>query len=168
MGNCNFATQNQAKFIGQNIEIKRYGKKKKSAVGRGFENDTDDGFYEEHNTEQDIYEYVHCRVKRLIKSKGRYQFHTAPSNNLESRPIRTYKNGDRYLGQWDPDSNTREGQGVEVYINNSIYEGYWIDDLYNGHGRMIYPDGEIYEGEWLDGNKHGQGTYQFSDGSKYT
>jgi hypothetical protein len=31
-----------------------------------------------------------------------------------------------------------EGRGIQIYQDGSRYEGWWQDNLPNGHGRMLY------------------------------
>ena len=80
---------------------------------------------------------------------GKYKFQTATSSNLELSPLYTYENGSRYIGQWNPTTDIREGKGILVKVDGSIYEGYWKNNKFNGKGRKIYSDGGIYEGDWL-------------------
>ena len=75
--------------------------------------------------EDHIYDYAHEKVIEILLQKGKYEFPEAPESILESRPLKIFRNDDRYLGQWDPLSNTREGQGVFVCFEDYIYEGSW-------------------------------------------
>ena len=88
---------------------------------------------------------------------GKYEF-TKASSDLDLRPVKTYKNGSKYLGQLKPDSNIREGQGVFVCLNGYIYEGDWRNDKRSGQGRIIYPDDSIYQGSWLNDKRYGKCT----------
>jgi hypothetical protein len=40
----------------------------------------------------------------------------------------------------------------KIIIKNNIlsYEGYWLEDLCCGHGKLIHADGDVYEGEWKE------------------
>lgn len=40
----------------------------------------------------------------------------------------------------------KEGQGVFVWADGSIYEGNFRDNEPNYHGRIIYATGNVYEG----------------------
>lgn len=37
-----------------------------------------------------------------------------------------------------------------IFVDGSIYEGEFKDDLYNGKGRLIHADGDVYEGDWFN------------------
>ena len=50
------------------------------------------------------------------------------------------------------------GRGKLSWVDGSLYEGEWKNDMSNGKGRLIHSDGDVYEGEWVDGMAHGQGT----------
>jgi hypothetical protein len=48
-----------------------------------------------------------------------------------------FDNKSRYLGEWNVFTDTREGKGIRVRKDGSIYEGMWKDDRPNGKGRYI-------------------------------
>ena len=37
-----------------------------------------------------------------------------------------------------------------MWKDGSIYEGYWLDNMAHGKGRLIHSDGDVYEGDWLN------------------
>ena len=92
--------------------------------------------------------------------------------NLASpfRPLQIYayflliysSNFDRILG-----TNTRQGKGMQIWPDGSMYEGWWLDSKANGKGRLIHADGDVYDGMWLDDKAHGHGVYCHLDGAKY-
>jgi hypothetical protein len=41
----------------------------------------------------------------------------------------------------------REGVGIQVYLDGSIFEGYFMEDKIGGEGRFLYADGDAYMGE---------------------
>ena len=52
----------------------------------------------------------------------------------------------------------QEGFGIQTWIDNSTYEGFWINGEHNGKGTKIWKDDNLsYTGEWKEGFKHGQG-----------
>lgn len=57
--------------------------------------------------------------------------------------------------------------GVGKEINHIIYEGQFIDDVYNGYGRFIYSNGNYYIGQWLDGKRSGYGKLVDKTGRVY-
>jgi hypothetical protein len=69
------------------------------------------------------------------------------------------ENGAKYKGQWNIDSNERDGRGVQVCVDGSMYEGHWKRDKANGRGRLIHADGDVYEGDWVDDKAEGYGVY---------
>lgn len=56
---------------------------------------------------------------------------------------------------------------IYVWKNGDIYQGEFVDGLFNGQGTITSSDGYSYIGEWKDGKKNGQGTTTSSDGSSY-
>ena len=64
-------------------------------------------------------------------------------------------NGARYQGQWNTDTNMREGYGAQIWADGSIYEGMWRKDKANGVGRLIHADGYVYEGNWQNDKAEG-------------
>ena len=46
--------------------------------------------------------------------------------SLETRPIRAFVDGSKYLGQFNPETGKKEGQGITVWGDDgAIYEGYY-------------------------------------------
>ena len=72
-----------------------------------------------------------------------------------------------YIGEWRVGTDVREGRGMTVWEDGSLYEGYWKNNKGNFFGRLIHKDGDIYQGEFLDDMAHGFGYYMHSDGSHY-
>ena len=64
--------------------------------------------------------------------------------NLENRPMVRLDNGSWYLGQWREGTMIREGRGLFVYPDGSLYEGYWKDNQATFYGRLLHKDGDIY------------------------
>lgn len=72
--------------------------------------------------------------------------------------------GYTYSGDINTESQ-RDGEGILIYPNGSVYKGSWESDLRHGHGRFTSDpnnaptDGyEIeYVGEWMRGMREGQG-----------
>lgn len=59
----------------------------------------------------------------------------------------------------------RQGKGKQVYLDGSIYDGQWKNNLRNGKGSFKYPDKSLYLGEWLDDFQDGQGTQTYAKGN---
>ncbi len=49
----------------------------------------------------------------------------------------------------------------------TLYEGWFNNDIRSGKGRLIDNYSRTYEGEWNDGLFHGYGIYSWPDGRKY-
>lgn len=82
------------------------------------------------------------------------------------RPLCPLDNGAEYEGEWD-ENNHKDGRGVQIWVDGSLYEGYWKNDKANGRGRLIHADGDVYNGEWKDDKAHGYGCYNHTDGARY-
>ena len=82
------------------------------------------------------------------------------------RPITIDRNGSKYHGEWD-ELGRKDGKGIRIWPDGSLYEGYWKADLKHGRGRFLWPDGDIYSGEFFEGNIDGDGEYTWSDGRKF-
>ena len=95
-----------------------------------------------------------------------FMYRKKPLGNLEWRGIVADHDNNKYLGQWNKLTNTKEGIGILVCNNGSIYEGNWRNNMTNGKGRYIYSWGDYYDGDWVDGNKHGKGMYYLKIDSK--
>ena len=91
-----------------------------------------------------------------------------------------YNNGDIYIGEWD-DENQRNGRGIQIFINNNIYYGYWEKDKMKGIGKVIKLTQKIedfdiifnenilpfYYGEWNNNLEDGKGEEVWKDNSLY-
>ena len=71
-----------------------------------------------------------------------------------------FENGDYYVGELKDGKIT--GKGRMVYKNNKIYEGEFLDDKWNGFGKaeFFHPDGKLessYEGNWVRNLREGHG-----------
>ena len=62
-------------------------------------------------------------------------------NELEERDFVQLENNLFYKGQWNK-NNLKEGRGYQIWLDGSIYEGYWKNNMANGKGRLIHKDGD--------------------------
>ena len=70
----------------------------------------------------------------------------------------------------------REGRGICLYTDGTLYEGEWRRNMEHGFGKLMSSDRKkiIYEGEWERGKMQGTGTYYYGSsdplqlGSRYT
>jgi hypothetical protein len=44
----------------------------------------------------------------------------------EKRKMVLMENGARYTGEWIKGTKVREGKGVQIWPDGSMYEGYWF------------------------------------------
>ena len=75
--------------------------------------------------------------------------------------------GQIYSGQWNDNTNTKEGYGLQVWPDGSKFEGFWFDDKAKGYGRFILADGDVYQGSWVGDKAHGEGEYFYAEGATY-
>ena len=62
----------------------------------------------------------------------------------------------------------REGLGKLTYINGSVYEGEFVNNLPSGNdGRLTFPDGREYRGTFINGLMQGYGTFEWPNGDAY-
>jgi len=85
----------------------------------------------------------------------------------EKRTAIVLANQARYEGEWLVGTDIRQGKGMQVWPDGSMYEGYWKDSKANNKGRLIHADGDVYDGYWQDDKAHGYGVYSHLDGAKY-
>jgi len=113
------------------------------------------------DTEKDIYEFMNMDVYNKYKElpKFEYEKNNNSRHNIEHKPITTINNEVKYEGDWDVVSNERQGNGVQVWVDGSIYEGHFIKGKLHGKGRLIHADGDIYEGNFKNGKANGLGRY---------
>lgn len=68
-------------------------------------------------------------------------------------------------GDWLDDEIV--GEGKEIHKDGSIYQGKFVNGLYEGLGKIVFADKSSYSGEFSKGEKNGYGEYLWNDGSKY-
>jgi hypothetical protein len=61
----------------------------------------------------------------------------------------------------------KEGQGIQVYRDNSEYTGSFAKDLRSGSGRFTMANGGNYNGNWKNDKREGNGEQQYNNGSHY-
>ena len=66
-----------------------------------------------------------------------------------------------YLGEWNL-KGQKAGLGILITEDNSVYFGFFENDLFHGQGIFINDDGYYY-GEWKFGKIWGKGTLKFHD-----
>lgn len=71
-------------------------------------------------------------------------------SNVILRPTVEFENKAIYYGEWDKETNQRQGRGIQLWQDGSIYEGYWKNDKANFTGKLIHADKDFYEGKYLN------------------
>ena len=56
------------------------------------------------------------------------------------------RNGALYIGETLIGNQVREGRGMLIKYDGSVYEGHWKDDKYANTGRLILSNSEVYQG----------------------
>lgn len=69
--------------------------------------------------------YNNENVLEVVKSLGPYEYEAIPTDasQREIRPMVLLENNTRYEGQWNVETDTRDGLGVLIWPDGSIYEG---------------------------------------------
>jgi hypothetical protein len=75
-----------------------------------------------------------------------------------------FKNEDRYDGFWLND--LPNGEGRMIYQNGDIYEGQWSFGKKSGYGVLTKRNGDHFEGQWVNDKREGQGSYFFASKNK--
>ena len=71
-----------------------------------------------------------------------------------------------YVGEYE--KGMKHGEGELVFYNQDRYVGEFMDDLFNGNGKLISSDGRVvYDGEWRNGMRCGEGKIYFENGEYY-
>lgn len=83
-------------------------------------------------------------------------------NGIQLFGINELKTECKYEGQWNLDK--KEGRGTAHFKDGSIYEGDFINDLFDGIGKFIWRVGHVYIGGWKKGRMEGEGEFKHQDG----
>lgn len=107
-------------------------------------------------------------VERIIKNLKKFQKPVKLNKKFKHLPELgpyVYREGESYLGQYN--EGDREGFGVQIWPDGSIYEGYWLKDKFSDFGRFVHKEGDYYVGTWKEGMANGKGKLVHTDGSEY-
>jgi hypothetical protein len=125
-------------------------------------------------------ETFHSEVFRLPALSHLFQFYTRTSHRIPPSVLKLQKtlanpyisDDDQfdlpleveedvfYFGQWEND--LRNGKGVQVNSDGSIYTGSFFKGKFSGPGRLIHASGEYFEGIFKKNKPHGMGCHYFS------
>ena len=91
-----------------------------------------------------------------------------------------YANGDKYEGEWKNDNKHGYGKNscFEIYALTLIgtytwqdgrkYQGFFFDNLREGHGNFHFPNGVEFSGEWKNDLREGRGVLTNTKGDTLT
>ena len=109
-------------------------------------------------------------TKPDIKFPDGTEYYGAKDKNskLSGKGVMIFKNGSRYDGEFK--NNQRNGCGIFLYPPSSSsykynYVGQFVNDKFEGLGKIRWKDGNEYRGNFKAGTCEGQGIFQFADGS---
>ena len=101
-------------------------------------------------------------IFQLINSEKKedlLQNETTDFDTNDSKEIEAY-----YIGEI-LDYKTH-GKGILFDKNgNIIYDGYFVNNYYEGDGKLVYESGVIYIGQFLKGERHGKGILYYKNGN---
>jgi hypothetical protein len=102
--------------------------------------------------------------------KGSWENDSMNGQGIYYFPKDDENGSDYYDGEWI--DGKQSGQGTMKWLNGTIYEGAWENNLRNGQGIHYFPEDdengrEYYDGEWIDDKRTGQGTMKWLDGGRY-
>ena len=103
---------------------------------------------------------LHSRVVQKLKSSTEYDEYNRINLNTITvlGPYKYKSDGSTYIGQYN--NCLREGFGMLMKGDGSLFQGHWRNDKLNckGNGRGFYKNGDIYTGDFTDNdNLNGQG-----------
>jgi hypothetical protein len=115
-----------------------------------------------------------CVRKALAKEKeNRFQdaeeFASAlraawvPDDQFTGSQARTFRNGDRYEGEWR--NGKRHGRGKYIWADGTWSDGEWKDNQRFGQCVTGWPNGDRYVGRY-DNDRASGGWYEFASGGK--
>ena len=68
--------------------------------------------------------------------------------NRERRQLKNLRNGDQYKGEWDIDTQKKNGRCYYLWDLGHVFEGFWGADDKPLYGRIIFAEGNVYIGEF--------------------
>ena len=69
-------------------------------------------------------------------------------------------------GSSDKSAPQAEFKRIE-YDGGDVYEGYFLNEKKNGHGKYIWANGDAFDGDWVDGKRTGKGRITWSNGASF-
>ena len=83
---------------------------------------------------------------------------------IQEQPFKYKDNKTIYYGEFNY-KGEKNGYGIIILSDSSIYEGNFLYDKINGKGKIIYLNGSYYEGDFVNYIKKGKGKFFFNDGT---
>ena len=83
----------------------------------------------------------------------------------EGRGLMIFSDGSLYEGDWQKDK--QHGFGRHIHLDGDVHEGQWKENMANGLGHYQHVDGSIYDGEWKNDLQHGKGVEKWPDGALF-
>jgi len=62
-------------------------------------------------------------------------------------------------------NNILNGEGKIEFTNGTIFEGYFVNNILNGEGKIEFTNGTIWKGTFVDDKLNGDGEKNFADGT---
>jgi len=100
---------------------------------------------------------VTSALERNVRDEESIDSHKALITNLKQRILcdnhnkilpniieKTFRDGSTYIGQYNPQANTKEGNGLYFYHEGDVYGGNWSNDQLNGLGVYLFANGDYY------------------------
>lgn len=102
-----------------------------------------------------------AKVSALLRTHGLLfeklqKDHKIDKSSIQG-PIKS-STGQIFMGEIDS-SGKKQGLGMQIWQDGSIYEGFFYNDKPHKYGRSIDLLGNMYVGEWLNGTFCGKGSY---------
>ena len=86
---------------------------------------------------------------------------------IQEQPFKYKDNKTIFYGEFNY-KGEKNGYGILILSDSSIYEGNFLYDKINGKGKLIYLNGSYYEGDFVNFIKKGKGKFYFNDGTIYS
>ena len=134
-------------------------------------NDLPNGQGIEHLANGDIYEGEFVNGKwhgrgQLRDSEMRLKYEGRWKCGLRHGEGKNIDDQGVYVGEYE--KGLKHGEGKLEFYNQSRYVGQFMDDLFNGKGRLISSEGRVvYDGEWRNGLRCGEGKLYFENGEYF-
>jgi hypothetical protein len=72
----------------------------------------------------------------------------------------------KYEGRWDRDR--KNGEGLAVFMDGSIYTGSFKKEHFEGQGKFEWGLGHVYEGQWKESQMDGPGEFKHANGRAHS